>query len=403
MVNPKTQFAITARGLKLGESHADLPKVRGYLERFGYLRIAVPKADPLDAATIAAITAFQRRHGLPPTGTIDNATARKMEMPRCGLPDVPPGDKDESAPYVLRGCSYQGTRRTLTFGFVNSTPDLAGDTEREAIQRALTTWSSATNVDFREVSLADSPVVTFGWFSANHGDGSSFDGPGTVIAHAFYPPPCGGANAGKCHFDEAEDWAISANQGIDLETVGLHELGHILGLAHSNVFGSVMYPYYGGELRALSADDVAGIQQLYGRPGLALRVRVHLQGIGDRTSRDNEFNGTRGQYRRLEGFQLEIATNVPNLSCRYKAHLQGIGDTAWVNEGQFVGTRGEDRRLEGFAIELTGTAAAAYSVKYMAHLQGTGDTNLTADGQFCGTRGQSWRVEGMLVRIEPRQ
>jgi len=133
-----------------------------------------------------------------------------------------------------------------------------------------------------------------------------------------------------------------------------------------------------------------------------LEVLVHLQGIGDLAFRDNEFAGTRGQSRRLEGFQLQISPPVAGLSMRYMAHLQGIGDVPFVNEGQFVGTRGQCRRLEGFAIELTGPVAANFDVVYMAHLQGTGDTGIFRNGQFCGTRGQSRRVEGILVRVKPR-
>ena len=140
---------------------------------------------------------------------------------------------------------------------------------------------------------------------------------------------------------------------------------------------------------------------LYDTTNLKLDVLVHLQGIGDSNAHDDQFAGTRGQSRRLEGFQLQFDPQVPGLSMQYMAHLQGIGDVPFVNEGQFVGTRGQSRRLEGVAIQLTGPAAANFKVIYMAHLQGTGDTVLFQNGQFCGTRGQSRRVEGILVRVEP--
>jgi peptidoglycan hydrolase-like protein with peptidoglycan-binding domain len=399
----KQTFKLTARNLKLGDAHAELPALQGYLMRFGYISRSASVAATFDDKTEAAIKLFQQRHALPVTGTIDDATVKVMEMPRCGVPDIiPAGRADTGAPYVLRGCSYQGHHRVLTYAFTNATPDLPGDAERAPIRAALASWAQITNIDFVEVSPAQNPIVTFGWHTGNHGDGSSFDGPGRILAHAFYPPPCGGAHAGKCHFDEDETWALSQNQGFDLQTVSLHELGHIIGLDHSTVAGSVMFPTYSGERRVLKPDDIAGAQALHGKRGLQLRLRVHLQDIGDVVVRDNEFGGTRGQSRRLEGFQLEIATAIPGLSCRYMAHLQDIGDVPWGNEGQFVGTRGQSRRLEGFAIELTGAAAANYNVFYMAHLQDIGDTPMHSNGQFCGTRGQSRRLEGMLVRIEPK-
>jgi len=63
------------------------------------------------------------------------------------------------------------------------------------------------------------------------------------------------------HLDADEDWKIGAD--TDLFTVALHEAGHALGLAHVDNPASVMYPYY--RLGAkIAADDIAGIQSLYG-------------------------------------------------------------------------------------------------------------------------------------------
>ena len=52
----------------------------------------------------------------------------------------------------------------------------------------------------------------------------------------------------------------------DLYQVALHELGHNLGLEHSNVRNSIMYPILLYDNTGLHSDDIAGIQALYGRP-----------------------------------------------------------------------------------------------------------------------------------------
>src|SRR5262249_31316590 len=67
--------------------------------------------------------------------------------------------------------------------------------------------------------------------------------------------------AGDMHLDADEAWKVGAS--IDLFSVALHEAGHALGLAHSDNPNAVMYPFY-KQVIGLNADDIAGIQDLYG-------------------------------------------------------------------------------------------------------------------------------------------
>lgn len=387
----------------VGQEYAEMLDVREYLRDYGYLQDTTPDDLTLDPVTSDAIKIFQTMANVPQTGVLDTATIVALRMPRCGVPDVPRGFRiTANLAYVPIGCSYWGAR-ALTYAFRNSTPDLGGDEERNAVRRALATWAAVIPFEFIEVPDLNNASLSFSWHAGEHGDGYAFDGPSGVLAHAFYPPPCGGMHAGSCHFDEAETWALThgANQ-IDLETVALHEIGHLLGLAHSNVPGAVMYWAYSATRRVLTADDLTGIQSIYGKPGAAMRVKAHLEGYGDVAGRDSQFVGTRGESRRLEGIQLEIATPIAGVAIRYMVHLEGYGDTHWATEGEFLGTRRESRRLEGIAIRLEGSSAASYTVEYFAHLQGVGDTAIARDGEFCGTRGQSRRMEGVLVRIQAR-
>ena len=60
------------------------------------------------------------------------------------------------------------------------------------------------------------------------------------------------------------DWA---NGGYDIGRVLLHEIGHAIGLGHSQFGDAIMGPYiYWGDTRSeLTADDIAGAKFLYGQ------------------------------------------------------------------------------------------------------------------------------------------
>jgi hypothetical protein len=60
-------------------------------------------------------------------------------------------------------------------------------------------------------------------------------------------------------------WSTNGASGtFDVETVYLHENGHVLGLSHSDVSGAVMEPVYAGVRQSLHQDDICGIQTIYG-------------------------------------------------------------------------------------------------------------------------------------------
>lgn len=135
------------------------------------------------------------------------------------------------------------------------------DTLRSVCSDAFKKWSDFSQFTFQEASDAASANIVIAFYSGDHGDGHPFDGPGTTLAHASSP------EGGRLHFDADEKSSANpAMDQIDLESVAVHEIGHLLGLDHSSDSNAVMYSKIppGTVKRDLAQDDIDGIHALYG-------------------------------------------------------------------------------------------------------------------------------------------
>ena len=106
------------------------------------------------------------------------------------------------------------------------------------------------------------------------GEHKMSDGDGEVLGSAVSP-----RNGGLIYFDDEENWCLDSydkhDSSVSNETnflkVAIHELGHALGLEHSNKTTALMEPRgtltQVGEVK-LDIDDIQAIQALYGAPGL---------------------------------------------------------------------------------------------------------------------------------------
>ncbi|KAJ4813908.1 Metalloendoproteinase 2-MMP [Rhynchospora pubera] len=261
-------------GCHMGENRTGLASMKKYLNAFGYLPSPLSNSnftDSFDSEFQDAILSYQRHLGLNTTGYLDDKTIEKMVSPRCGVPDIINGTYTHGRhlyTYFQGNPKWPTSIQELKYALIAtsaSTIDVA--TLRDVFARAFSRWAAVIPMNFTETTSTVDADITIGFYNGSHGDGEPFDGPLGTLAHAFSPTD------GRFHLDASETWIASgdvtkssSNVAVDLESVAVHEIGHLLGLGHSTVEDAIMYPTLTVRTRKvdLAQDDVSGVQNLYG-------------------------------------------------------------------------------------------------------------------------------------------
>jgi predicted Zn-dependent protease len=176
--------------------------------------------------------------------------------------------------YVLEGPKWPNGSNPvvqLELGSAGRTLSDGNTSWNSAISPAIDMWNQVMgSIQLGRVMDSTAPIAS-GDGRNSLSFGSSFFGHsfgGSTLAVTYYSYSGSRMTEGDIVFNTAWTWdsyrgALRSNP--DIQRVALHEVGHLLGMAHSSLSSAIMYAYINNSYQ-LTADDIAGIQSLYGAP-----------------------------------------------------------------------------------------------------------------------------------------
>ena len=185
---------------------------------------------------------------------------------------------NNEAVYEVQQSEYphKWDKPTITYAVIRGTEDIPGESmERIAMNLAMTTWDFEIPITLQVVKKNENPDITLEF--ANNENDPFFKERPSVLAYAYYPKT---AQQGVIKFSDEHIWSLDGKPIVapydptgktkfktyNLLHTLIHEIGHSLGLSHSEGTmhsNAVMYPFYNEQLD-LTEHDIDRIITKYG-------------------------------------------------------------------------------------------------------------------------------------------
>lgn len=232
----------------------NIDKMLQYLVKFGYLDASI-EADI--EKVLNAIVELSTSAGVVNTnGIIDARTLQILALPRCGCVDK------QNLTENIAGLPKWG-KNNLTYSITGHGNPLTQEQWDAALAKAWQNHADICNLTFTRV---DGPADIN--ISMGSGPQDDFDGPGNVLAWCQLPPNSNFTGQLQSKGDISENWLPlgGTGRGILVENTFCHELGHGLGLSHTDTPNSLMNPFYNIAINKPQAWDIQQLQARYGKP-----------------------------------------------------------------------------------------------------------------------------------------
>jgi len=236
--------------LQKGSEGADVMALQAYLKKYQYYHYSLDGV--YGDRTEEAVKGFQKHIGVQENGIADAATKAMVVKPRADVNTYAHGEvaKATFAP-----------KQALKV-WVDTCPGyLAREKVLAEVKLACDQWAAAASLTFEIVEDASQASFKIDWDDRSADNAFHFDGKGGSL---------GEATSDHITLDEAEYWTLQGEMPnkrkkspFELLPVVLHEMGHVLGLVHSEKPADVMFPYYVPGRVKLSDNDVAVVKALY--------------------------------------------------------------------------------------------------------------------------------------------
>jgi len=230
----------------------DTKQLAAFLRFYGY-----KEGDSL-AGLSDALKKYQAYWGLDANGILSPGTQQHLTAPRSANSDI----DDDTKPILLK--KLRAGKRQFHFTITNPDQDLMDLSQPDyglakgvaLLKKCFAAWATPigkllgdhVTFDYVPQDRVSDIDLEITW--------KDFDGPGGTLACASSD---GGLVGCSIQLDRAERWYLSKKQKYGVRPIITHELGHLFGLAHTNVQTSIMYPFYRPEYVNPSNDDIDAI------------------------------------------------------------------------------------------------------------------------------------------------